>query len=552
MKKIIFILIYTSHCLGNIVFSEKNIIFENTVTIENNCYSGAPLKIKTLSNNSNAKINGNIYLNELNIGNNQEKSIIFLFGIPYSSDIIYHLTIDEKTGVVYKNSIKKEQLYSTDIPNIYQSVLTNKIQSSNKNTLFIHNTNNTKDKINIFFNSDSLEINANIFFINNLNGKNNILSFKRPIKVTESVLIEDLINNNGTLITKDIKIENKKFFNIEATNNFNIKNIKEKNIEIIAENITVENNSDTSSYSFTNLAEYSSGYCCTLNGKQVQKIKKENVSCTIYSIESNKPAMTFICDNMFLTTYMPSDFFMFYVSPAKALGINIDSLSLPEKFILNTSNLYFELTRGILNLTILNGSVENLLFDSSVNPKKITVNMTANNLTAKDVNNFNNEIKATIKTVIDGELYIEAQPLPSFTDYILISELLLPKGNNILPFSRPQAIPSLKLKKITNVEKLKSKNTYLSNKNNVFFNLIILVHNIYKKLDLENRIIRKLQKKMNEYTIQEDNFYEQVKIFLSQISKLIEYKKKFNTVEKKSKIEKEIKIINQYLAELEK
>lgn len=88
MKIIVFILLCSFYSLSPVAFIKKNIIFEADVTIENNCYSAAPLAIETLSINNTCNINGKIKINELEIGNVNEKSIIFLFGIPQSTTML--------------------------------------------------------------------------------------------------------------------------------------------------------------------------------------------------------------------------------------------------------------------------------------------------------------------------------------------------------------------------------------------------------------------------------------------------------------------------------
>lgn len=384
-----------------------------------------------------------------------------------------------------------------------------------------------------------------------LHGKNNTVIFKKPIEVTELILLEDLINNTQIIVTKNLGIENKNRFNIEAKNTFTIKNITNSNIEIITKNIVLENISCQSNYSFENLKNQSNSYYCISNQGQVQKIKKENVIFTINSIQSDQQKMAFTCNDIFLSSYNPSlNFFIFDTSYSAASGANIDLLTLPEKFLVTTSNLDTVKSNNV-KLTLWNSSTTNLLFDSTIDSRKTTVNLTVKNLIAKNVTNFNNQIKVTDQTIIDGALYLESRPLPNFKDYIVISNYILPAGMNIVPLTRTKMKFS-NLKKILNIQKLKSKKDLTENKNNIFFEVIFLVQEIYKKISLSNKIMTKLQKTVSLYQELENNFDEINKKIIKDITKLQEYVQHSANIETKSKIKNKIDLIKEYLTENKK
>lgn len=545
MKNFFFALLYTSYSFSALTFTQNNLIFQKDVTIENNFYCTAPLAIETFSINNTCNINGKIKINELTIGNLNEKSIIFLFGIPQSMAMNYFLVIDETTGNLYKSKIEKNKDNVSNNQNIYRNVLTNKIESSNKNTLFIQNINHQQSKTNIFFNTNNLKINSKTLFINNLHGKNNTIIFKKPIEVTESILLEDLINNTQIIATNNIEIENKNRFNIEAKNTFTIKNIKNSNIEIITKNIVLENISPESNYSFENLKNQTNNYYCTSNQGEIQKIKKENVNFTIRTIQSDQQAMAFNCNDIFLSSYTPG-FFMFNTSYSAASGATIDLLTLSEKFLITTANLDTSKSNNV-SITLGNGSTTNLLFDLKTNPQREIVNLTVKNLIAKNVTNFNNQIKVTNQTIIDGALYLEPCPLPNFTDYVVVSDHILPADLNVVPFPRTKMKFS-NLKKILNIEKLKSKNL-IENKNNIFFELIFLVKEIYKKISLSNKIITKLQKTASLYQELQKNFEEINKKVINDITTLKEYMQDSGNIENKSKIKNKIELLKRCLTE---
>lgn len=520
-------------------FNTTNLTFSNPTLIEENLFIIAGLAtVNSLQNNTDINLNGTIsFLNNslinnqsLQIGNTEEQSHIFIEGLPNATNSGALLCMDNLTNQIYYQ--QNNRSIPTDQIN-YNIVETDTVLNNSTNSIQIQNINSNNNPItlslntnnNFNFNTDTLYLNSSI-----------IDSYTNQIKIISNTSF-GLLNGTAINCLKNFTVNttnifgNTKIYTANCTiNNLQASTISPIDLFIGAKSLTINNITFGGSIAWENMAEETNtiNTYLTLNSTNQLGINTKGPQISFTSLNTNKMDV-----NSLLIT--------------GSIG-NKNNTSV----ILNVTSL-IQLSDQQKQLVFFSPAI----IDANVNIQSYKgMYRITNNFDTLQINNIDSNFVSKIQTIyrtnFRGPVYFtNLQPLSTFTEYIVISNTILPLGVNLGSIKKQNFnnLESIEKKSMDFLVKEKKHET-IKNIFNIPSHCLYLLKKIYDEISFQQKQIKKqddaIDKLEKKYIALIEEQEEKKHDFIIIIEKI---KNKISLIENSEKRNYYINLLNNIIAQ---